>query len=367
MQDGARQARVAARVQADLTGEFSRQQLGLFDRSSQMAMLAGRSAFADAGLAPDQLDPDRSGIFLGSGCGPSHSYFDTYRSIIVDDQCKGLGLLRCLTNAPASHLSMQWNLRGACQTYAIACASSTVAIGEAMRAIRHGYLDMAIAGGVETPLGEGVVRAWEAMRLLARPDPQQPEASCRPFSSRRNGVVLGEGAGFYILESEDAARARGATIHARLLGYGTSADAGHITSPSVDGQLAAMRNTLADARMQASDIGYLNAHGTATKVGDSVEAQSIRLAFGAHAARLPVSSTKSMHGHLLGASGAIELAATIIALRQGLIAPTAHLDEIDPGCDLDLVPNHARHGVRMGAAMSNTFAFGGTNACLIIG
>jgi 3-oxoacyl-[acyl-carrier-protein] synthase II len=366
LEPGAKQPRVAARVAADLDAPFTRQQLGLYDRGSKMTMLAGAAAFADAGLAPGAYDPARSGVFLGSGCGPSHSYYETYRSIIMDDHCKGLGLLRCLTHAPAGHLSMEWDVRGACQTYAIACASSTVAIGEALRAIRHGYLDMAIAGGAETPLGEGVVRAWEAMRLLARPDAEQPHASCRPFSRNRGGVVLGEGAAFYILEAEEAARARGATIHARLLGYGTSADAQHITSPSAQGQAAAMGNGLADAGLAPADIGYLNAHGTATKVGDAMEACSIGMTFGKHTTSLPISSTKSMHGHLLGASGAVELSAAIIALRQGLIPPTANLDQPDEELALDFVPNHARTGARIGAAMSNTFAFGGTNACLVL-
>ncbi|NRR30448.1 beta-ketoacyl-[acyl-carrier-protein] synthase family protein [Oxalobacteraceae bacterium] len=358
--------RVAACVEQDLSEGLSRNEASVFDRTSQLSVRAGDAAFRDAGLTLARMDGARGGVFLGCGSGPSHSSFETYQAICQNGTVKGLALLRCLANAPASHLSIRWQLRAACQTYAVACASAAMALGEAMRAIRHGYLDLALAGGVEAPLGEGVVRAWEALRVLARPDQDSPGATCRPFSADRNGIVLGEGAALFVLESEESALARGATIYARFAGYGCSADASHLTSPSVAGQTVAMRAALADAQLEPADIGYINAHGTATKAGDLAETRSVRQVFGSHADAVPMSSTKSMHGHLLGASGGIELAATVIALRKGLLPPTAHLEVPDPECDLDYVAKVARHGVKLRAAMSNSFAFGGSNSCLII-
>lgn len=358
--------RVGAMVERDFTALFSRQQLGVYDRVSQLAIIAGDAAFANAGLTREDIEPQRAGVFLGCGSGPSHSVTDSYQSLFQSGSMKGLALLRCLPNAPASHLSMRWRLQGACQTYTIACASAAVALGEAMRSIRHGYLDLALAGGAEAPFGEGVVRAWEALRVLAAPDATTPQASCRPFAKNRSGIVLGEGAAFYILEAEEHARARGATVYATLVGYGLSADADHLTAPCPAGQASAMRSALSDAGLCTRDIGYINAHGTATRAGDLAETRSIRNTFGSHADAIPISSTKSMHGHLLGASGGIELAAAILALRDGLIPPTANLDIPDDECDLDYVANTARHGVRVRAAISNSFAFGGSNACLVV-
>jgi 3-oxoacyl-[acyl-carrier-protein] synthase II len=357
---------VAACVELDLNEGLSRNEASVFDRTSQLGVRAGDAAIQNAGLALGQIDGRRGGVFLGCGSGPSHSSFEAYQAMCQNGTVKGLSLLRCLANAPASHLSIRWQLRATCQTYSVACASAAMALGEAMRAIRHGYLDLALAGGVEAPLGEGVVRAWEALRVLAPPNQEAPATTCRPFSGNRNGIVLGEGAALFVLESEESARARGATIYARFAGYGSSADARHLTSPSVDGQAMAMRAALADAQLTPADIGYINAHGTATKAGDLAETRSVRQVFGVFADAVPMSSTKSMHGHLLGASGGIELAATMIALRNGLLPPTAHLDIPDPQCDLDYVANVARQGVTVRAAMSNSFAFGGSNSCLII-
>lgn len=363
---GGSQHRVGAAVKADIAGRFDRQQLGLYDRTSQLAMVSGEAAMTDAGLAREAIDPARSGVFVGCGSGPSHAVTESYQSLYASDSLKGLTLLRCLPNAPASHLSMAWQLKGACQTFTAACASSALAIGEAMRAIRHGYLDMALAGGVEAPFGEGIFRAWEALRVLAPADPAAEERSCKPFSKNRNGIVLGEGAVFFVLESEEHARSRGARHYAHLAGYGTSADASHLTTPCEAGQAAAMRLALQDAGLEAGQIGYINAHGTATRIGDAIETRSIRQTFGAHARAIPISSTKSMHGHLLGASAALELATAIVALKHGLIPATANLDAADEECDLDFVPNTPRHGVRIEAALSNSFAFGGTNACLVV-
>ena len=358
--------RVGAVVTADIDSRFDRQQRALFDRTSQLAMIAGDAAMLDAGLARAGVDAARAGVFVGCGSGPSHAVTESYRSLYASDSLKALTLLRCLPNAPAAHLAMDWQLKGACQTFAAACASSALAIGEAMRAIRHGYLDMALAGGVEAPFGEGIFRAWEALRVLAPADATAEERSCKPFSKDRNGIVLGEGAAFFVLEVEEHARARGARRYANLAGYGTSADALHLTTPCPDGQAAAMRLALADAGRDARDLGYLHAPGTAPRVGDAVETRSIRQVVGTQADAIPVSSTKSLHGHLLGASAALELAAAIVALRHGLIPPTANLDAADDDCDLDFVPNTPRHGARVKAALSNSFAFGGTNACLVV-
>lgn len=358
--------RVGAAVKVDMEGRFDRQQLSLYDRTSQLAMISGEAAMTDAGLTRDGINAFRSGVFVGCGSGPSHAVTESYQSLYASGCLKGLTLLRCLPNAPASHLSMAWQLKGACQTYTTACASSALAIGEAMRAIRHGYLDMALAGGVEVPFGEGIFRAWEALRVLASADPVAEERSCKPFSKDRNGIVLGEGAVFFVLEAEEHARARGVRRYANLAGYGTSADASHLTTPCEAGQAAAMRLALQDAGLSIDQIGYINAHGTATKIGDVVETRSIRQTFGVHADAIPVSSTKSMHGHLLGASAALELAAAIVALKHGLIPPTANLNAVDEECDLDFVPNTPRHGVNVKAALSNSFAFGGTNACLVV-
>lgn len=358
--------RLGAAVKVDMEARFDRQQLNLYDRTSQLAMISGEAAMTDAGLTRDGIDAFRSGVFVGCGSGPSHAVTESYQSLYASDFVKGLALLRCLPNAPASHLSMAWQLKGACQTFTVACASSALAIGEAMRAIRHGYLDMALAGGVEAPFGEGIFRAWEALRVLASADPAAAERSCKPFSKNRNGIVLGEGAVFFVLEAEEHARARGVRRYANLAGYGTSADASHLTTPCEAGQAAAMRLALQDAGLGIDQIGYINAHGTATKIGDAVETRSIRETFGVHADAIPVSSTKSMHGHLLGASAALELAVAIVALKHGLIPPTANLNAVDEECDLDFVPNTPRHGVSVKAALSNCFAFGGTNACLVV-
>jgi 3-oxoacyl-[acyl-carrier-protein] synthase II len=281
-----------------------------------------------------------------------------------DGRISPMSVVLTMGNAAAAHLSMRYSIRGPSLTYAVACASSAVAIGEAYRAIRDGYLDLAIVGGAEAIMVPGMVAAWSAMRVLAPPDATNPERSCRPFSARRTGLVLGEGAGALVLESLDVARARGRTPLAEIAGYGISCDATHIAKPDVAGQAAAMRAALADADLEPSGIGYINAHGTATPLGDVVETESIREVFGASCA-IPVSSTKALHGHLLGASGAVELIATLMALRTGTLPPTGHLDAPDPRCDLDYVPNEARRDVALDAVMSNSFAFGGTNAVLI--
>jgi 3-oxoacyl-[acyl-carrier-protein] synthase II len=268
-----------------------------------------------------------------------------------------------MANSAAAHISLRHGIRGPTLTYTVACASAAVAIGEAFRAIRDGYSDFAIAGGAEALLAPGIVAGWNAMRVLAPPDREHPEQSCRPFSKDRSGLVLGEGAGAIVLETFESAQARGRTVIAEMAGYGITSDASHLTKPSAPGQVAAMRAALDDAKLPVSAIGYINAHGTATQVGDITETEAIREVFGAHPP--PVSSTKALHGHLLGASGAVELIAALMALRTGTLPPTCHYTQPDPRCDLDYVPNVARANAAIPAVMSNSFAFGGTNAVLV--
>jgi nodulation protein E len=263
-----------------------------------------------------------------------------------------------MTNASASQISIAYGLRGPTFAVASACASANHAIIQAAQMIRYGMADVAIAGGTEACLTYGALRAWEAMRVLA-------DDTCRPFSINRRGLVLGEGAGIFVLESMEHAQARGAVILAELAGVGMTADASDIVMPNATGAAAAMTQAMADADLAPQDVDYINAHGTGTQANDSTETRAIRLAFGAHADRLAVSSTKSMHGHALGASGALELVAVVGALRDGVVPPTANLDEVDPACDLDYVPNVGRE-MPVRAALSNSFAFGGLNAVLAL-
>jgi len=274
-------------------------------------------------------------------------------------------VVKGMNNAAAAHIAIDFGCHGQSLTYSTACSSSAIAVGEAARAIRGGHADLAIAGGTEALLTYGTIAAWQAMRTLAIPDPQHPETACRPFSADRTGLVLAEGAGFVILEEESHARARGARIHARLSGYGARTDAVHLTKPDPSGQASAMRAALADAGLAPGDIGYINAHGTATLAGDVTETEAIKRVFQEHARRVPVSSTKSMHGHIMGATGAVEFIAALLAMEHGFLPPTINLHQPDPACDLDYVPNVARNGVRLDHVMSNSFAFGGSNAVLI--
>jgi 3-oxoacyl-[acyl-carrier-protein] synthase II len=358
--------RAAGFLASDPAEGFGGNIVKIVDRTVLIALKASDAAMADAGLKPGDFDATRFGTFVGNGCGPTVSNHALHEQLFRKDHVGPMAILKELPNAPAGHVSMRHGLKGECALHSVACASAGAALGHALRMIRHGYLDMAIAGGAEAPLGESTFRGWEAMRILARVDPADPAASCRPFAKGRSGIVLGEGAALFILESEENARARGARIYATIAGYGASADAAHITLPAQEGQSAAMRAALQDAGLQPADIGYINAHGTATEQGDTIETRSVREVFGPQADAIPMSSTKSFHGHLLGASAAIELLAAIVALESGVLAPTLNFDAIDPTCDLDYVPNVARTGVALRAAMNNNFAFGGSNASVIL-
>ena len=359
-------ARAGARMDDDFTAGFTKTELALFDHVALMALSASDDLIADSGLALDTLDRERVGVFLGTGQGALQAKYESFTSLALRDRLSGYAILRGLDNGATNQIGIRHDLRGACETTVQACSSSNIAMGNAMRAIRHGYLDVAIAGGADAPFNEGNLRAWEALRVMAGVDPANAQRACRPFSKDRSGMVLGEGAVLYTFESAAHARARGARVLARVAGYATSCDAKHISVPDSRGQAACLRACMADAGLETRDVGYINCHGTATPAGDPVEVASIRQAFGSRADLTPASATKSLHGHLLGAAGAVELMACIVALNDGLIAPTANLDLPDAACDLDFVPIHARTGAKVDATLSTSFAFGGTNACIAL-
>ena len=337
-------------------------------RVAQMAVVAAHGALDRAGLLADDRGPPEAGVYLGCGLGGAEAIEEGYRVHFEKKsrRCKPATVALIMANAPASHVSMRFGLRGPTNSYSVACASSSIAIGEAFRAIRDGYLDVALAGGAEAMLNDGSVSAWLRLGVVARAHADGAHASSRPFDAERTGFVLGEGAVVLTLETEERARARGAPRIAEIVGYGASSDAHHLTEPSVAGQVQAMRAALADAGMAPDRVGYLNAHATGTTTGDPVEVEAIKRVFGAHARRLAVSATKSMHGHLVGAAGALECAITALALHERRIPPTAHLTVPDPACDLDFVPVTGRPAPDLEVAMSNSFAFGGSNAALVL-
>ena len=359
--------RIGAPVPFDAARHFPAPKLRMLDRVSQFALVAAAQALAQSGGALEGLDPRRAGTFVGTGMGGSETNDEGYYTLFGQgsDRLKPFTVLMAMSNAAAAWIGLDHKLEGPNLTYSTACSSSTVAVGEAARRIASGEIDVAIAGGAEAPLTFGTMKAWEALKTLATEDPADPGASCKPFARDRSGLVLGEGAAMLVLEDAARAEARGATVLAQIVGYGLSTDASHITRPSVDGQARAMRLALDDAGSDAEAIGYINAHGTGTPANDPVETAAIRQVFGARAASIPVSSTKSMHAHLLGAAGALELVASILAARQAVLPPTMNLQVPDPECDLDYVPNAARRVERVRAVMSNSFAFGGTNAVLV--
>ncbi len=354
----------AARVHEDTGAGLSRTESAVADRCTRLALLAATRAFDNAQMAAGG-GAARCGVFVGCGTGPSESVNEAYASMHSRGRLPALALLRCLPSAAAGALAVRFGLRGPAQTFSSACASSAMAIGEAMRTVRHGYLDVALAGGTEAPFGEGTVMAWEGMRVLASVG-EDANTVCRPFDRRRSGIVLGEGAVFFVLEAADHAAARGQPALAHLAGYGCSGDGHHWTEPHTRGQVQAIEAALDDARMTPGDIVAINAHGTATDVGDRVEAESIASVFGRGSQGPPASSTKAAHGHLLGASGAIELAASLVTVRSGWVPPTHNLQEPDPGCAINLVRSRPLDLRRRGAVLSNSFAFGGSNVCLVL-
>ncbi len=361
-------APLAATVDFDAEAHFEPPRLRMLDRSSQMALLAAGQAFADARCDRQAVDPGRAGSFVGTGMGGSSSNDEGYQTLYREgsDRIKPFTVLMGMHNASAAWIAIDHQLRGPSLTYSTACSSSAVAIGEAWLRIASGSLDLAIAGGCEAPLSFGSMKAWEALHTLATIDANDPSASCKPFSKDRSGMVLGEGAAMLVLEPWDSAVARGATIHGEVLGYGLTTDIGHITRPSVEGQAAAMRAALQSASLAPSAIDAINAHGTGTQANDAAETAAIKAVFGARAGAIPVSATKAMHGHLLGASGALEAVLSVLAMQHAVALPTLHLNTPDPACDLDYVPNVVRTQVVASTMLSNSFAFGGTNAVLVL-
>lgn len=343
----------------------------MMERFSHLGVAAAFDAWADAGLQrkPEQIESrDDWGCIWGTALGGISAFEKGGRELWVNgrERLSPMSVVMGMNNAVNAHISIQLGLGDISISHTVACASSSVAIGEAFRRIRSGESKVVLTGGSDMPLAYGVVRAWEAMRVLAPGDADTAHEACRPFAGDRRGLVLGEGAAALVLEDWDHAVARGARIHGEISGYGVSCDRSHLVKPDAQGQVRAIQSALADAAMAPEEIDYVNAHGTATTEGDAVEIKAIRTVFGSRTASLPVSATKSMHGHLMGAAGAIEAVVTAMALREQAIPPTAHLaGRLDPACEgVDHVLE-GRRGVAMRAAISNSFAFGGSNAVLV--
>jgi len=337
---------------------FDDKRADFIDRFAQFAVIAAREAVAAAGIEWTEALREETAIITGSCVGGQSTedigFVDVYRKGL--NRVHPLTIPKTMANAGASHISMEFGITGPSFTISTACSSAGHAIGQAYWMVRSGAAEMAITGGSEAPFSFGILKAWEAMRVVS-PD------TCRPFSKDRHGMVLGEGAGMLVLEPLEAAQARGAHIYAEIVGFGMSADAAHITQPSSGGAARAMRNALRDGSVAPDAVGYINAHGTATQANDPTEIAAIRAVFGDHAEHLAISSTKSMHGHALGAAAALEAAATILALHNGVLPPTANYNEPDPECDLDVIPNQSRPA-QVEYALSNSFAFGGLNSVL---
>jgi 3-oxoacyl-[acyl-carrier-protein] synthase II len=332
------------------------------DRATQFALSAAQQALADSALPI--ADRGRVGVYWGTGMGGAHTQEASYQQVYGGGEwrVRPLTIVMSMSNAAAANVALRHGLRGPFANFSTACSSSAMALGEAMRAIAAGRADAMVAGGSEALLTPGVLAAWHALRTLAPADAADPAASCKPFDRRRAGLVLGEGAAAFVLEEESRARARGARIYGILSGYGNSCDAAHLSRPDRDGQARAMKEALTEAAIAPRELAYINAHGTGTAIGDVVEAEAIAGLCGEHPVR--VSSTKSMHGHLLGASGALEFAAALLAL-EGIAPPTAFLEQPDPACGLRHVACRAERIDAPRAVMSNSFAFGGSNVVLV--
>lgn len=353
--------RIAAEIDDTWLGEDHRGP----DRFTRIALIAADEAAAQAGLERG-TDPTRIGTIIGTGLGGCETLDRSYERLYARGQSRlhPLTIPNIMYNAASSAVSARHHARGPSLSVVSACASSAHAIGQASLWIEGGLCDIVFAGGADAPIAPGIVRAWEALRILASGNDDPPRA-CRPFSADRTGIILGEGAAVFVLEDLEHARTRGCEILGIVSGFGLSSDAGHLTDPSTDGAARAMTMALSRARLDPQDIGYLNAHGTATRANDATETAAIREVFGSHADHLAVSSTKAMHGHTMGASGAIETAISLLALSADLIPPTMNYTGGDPACNLDYVPNAARAG-RIRHFLSNSFAFGGMNGALAI-
>ncbi|MBX9592072.1 MAG: beta-ketoacyl-[acyl-carrier-protein] synthase family protein [Hyphomonadaceae bacterium] len=331
------------------------------DRYSWFAAAAADEAIKQAGLEAPFQNPYRTACIIGSGAGGLVTFESAYRDLFILNKraTHPLTLLRIIGSSAAAHVGIEYGVKGPTFATCSACSTAAHAIGLGRDYIRAGLIDLAIVGASESVINYGTMKAWQAMHVLS---PQ----GCFPFAKKRNGTVLGEGAGVLVLESEEHAKARGAKVLAELCGFGMTSDSKDMVNPDIDGPSEAMRLALADARVATTDIDYINAHGTATTINDRNETNAIKKVFGAHAGQLAISSTKSMHGHPLGAGGAIEAIASLKAMEENWVPPTIGLDEPDPECDLDYVPNMGREK-RVTYAMSNSFAFGGLNAVLVFG
>ncbi|WP_375261603.1 beta-ketoacyl-[acyl-carrier-protein] synthase family protein [Palleronia sp.] len=339
---------------------FNRQQIALYDRFTQFALIAAGEAVAQAGIEFQGELSQRSGVVMGTSGGGLTTQDENYRAVYEEgkNRVHPFVIPKLMNNAAASHISMRFNLQGPSFTVATACASSNHAMGQAFAMIRSGLADAMVTGGTESMLCFGGVKAWEGLRVMSK-------EACRPFSATRNGMVQGEGAGMFVFEELEHAKARGANILVEVVGFAMSSDAADIVMPSTKGAARAIAGALKDGRIDLDAVGYINAHGTGTAANDKTECAAVADVFGHHANDLMISSTKSMHGHLIGGTGAVELLACIMALRDGIIAPTIGYEEPDPECALDVVPNEAREA-EVDVVLSNAFAFGGLNAVLAL-
>jgi beta-ketoacyl-acyl-carrier-protein synthase II len=345
---------------------FELKRLDLLDRFSQLALIAARESVQSAGLKVSEAGRPRFGVVIGTGMGGATTFDAGYYNLYAKQATRlhPFTIPKIMHNAATSQLCMEYGAEGPALSTATACSSSGHALGEAFHLIKFGMADIMLAGGADAPITYGMMRCWESVRVLATGN-GNPAMACRPFSADREGLVIGEGAGILVLEELEHAKRRGAKIHAELAGYGLSSDASHMTQPTVAGPARAVRMALEEAQVAADQVDYINAHGTGTRLNDATETRVIKEVFGEHARKIAISSTKSMHGHTMGATGAIELVATVMALDRGIIPPTANYTKPDPECDLDYVPNQAREKpIRV--AVSNSFAFGGLNAVLLV-
>jgi nodulation protein E len=341
-------------------GRYNRQQMSLYDRFTQFTLAAAAEAIAQSGITFSGETAAKSGVVLGTAGGGVSTWDDNYRAVYEDgkNRVHPFVVPKLMNNAAASHVSMEYNLKGPSFTVSTACASSNHAMAQAFQMVRTGMAPAMVTGGSESMLCFGGVKAWEGLRVMSKD-------ACRPFSANRNGMVQGEGAGIFVFEEFEHARARGAEILCEVVGFAMSSDASDIVMPSKNGAARAIAGALQDAQLNPEDVGYINAHGTGTAANDKTECAAVADVFGPHADQLMISSTKSMHGHLIGGTGAVELLACIMALRDGIIAPTIGYEEPDPECALDVVPNEARNA-KVNVVLSNAFAFGGMNAVLAL-
>jgi nodulation protein E len=353
--------RIAGQVRGyEAETHFNRQQISLYDRFTQFTLLAAKEAMDQCGLTFNGELANRSGVILGTAGGGVNTWDENYRTVYEEgkNRVHPFVVPKLMNNAAASHVSMEYNLKGPSFTVATACASSNHAMGQAFNMIRMGMARVMVTGGSESMLCFGGVKAWEGLRVMSKD-------ACRPFSANRNGMVQGEGAAVFVFEDHDHATARGAEILAEVIGFAMTSDASDIVMPSKQGAARAIAGAMTDAGINRDQVGYINAHGTGTAANDKTECAAVADVFGHHADRLMISSTKSMHGHLIGGTGAVELLACIMALRDGVIAPTIGYEEPDPECALDVVPNVARDA-KVDVVLTNAFAFGGLNAVLAV-